>query len=108
VLKSLCRRNDPELALHRTLHQLSRYQKTVDLVRAFENAVDARVTISLLRRIVGRVSVATEDLDHFIDDVIEGLTARDLVDRRFDRVLLDRLQLLRIVRTVPDKRVDHT
>ena len=53
-----------ELAGHRGLHDPAGDDQPVDLVGAFEDAVDARVAIGALCRVLLDVAVAGEDLHH--------------------------------------------
>src|SRR5262249_47994931 len=65
--------------------------QAIDLVRALEDAVDARVAIVALDRILGREAIAAERLQRLVRDEVHRLGAEHLQDRRLDRVLLDRL-----------------
>src|SRR5262249_43158128 len=87
-----------QLARSRAAQQLGADHDSIDLVRAFVDARDASVTISPLGWIVLRVTVATEDLNLFVDDVSERLALPDLDDRAFDCELLEHPKhLLRVV-----------
>ena len=70
-------------------------QQAVDLVGALEDAVDARVAVVPLGRVVADEAVAAVDLHVLVEDEVERLAARDLEDRRLDRELLERGQDLR-------------
>src|SRR5690606_39615264 len=71
-------------AFHRAFHQLAGNEHPVDLVRAFENAVDARIAIRFFGRIISGISVTAEDLYHFIDDMIERFAAGDRKSTRLN------------------------
>ena len=58
-----------QLAALGPLQQHAGGEQTVDLVGAFENAVDARVAIGALDGVVLMVAVAAVDLHAFVDDV---------------------------------------
>ena len=65
-------------------------QQAVDLVGAFEDAVDARVAVVALGRVVAHEAVAAVDLDVLVEHEVQHLAAGDLRDRRFDGVFLER------------------
>ena len=75
-------------------------QQPVDFVRAFEDAIDARVAILPLGRVVAHEAVAAVNLDVLVDGVVDHLAAGDLEDRRFDRELLERGEHGRAARRV--------
>ena len=85
---------------HHALHHRRGNQEAVDLVRALEDAVDAGVAVLALERVVGDEAVAAHHLQRFVDDEVERLGAEDLHDRLLDRVLLDRLDDLLVVRRI--------
>ena len=68
-----------------------RDDETVDLIRALEDPVDARVPVVALDGIVSGEPVAPQDLQRFVSHEVERLRAEDLQDRRLDRVFLDRV-----------------
>src|SRR5262249_30319020 len=80
-----------EAARADALEQRRRDDQAVDLVRALEDAVDARVAIVALDRILRREAIAAERLQRLVRDEVHRLGAEHLQDRRLDRVLLDRL-----------------
>ena len=77
-------------ALDRALGQHAGDQQAVDLVGAFEDAVDPRVAVLPLGRVVVHEAVAAVDLHVLVDDEVDHLAARDLEDRRLDGELLER------------------
>ena len=80
-----------QLAGHRALHQPAGDDQAVDLVGAFEDAVDARIAVGALGRILLDVAVAGEDLHDVVHHHVEHLGAPDLQDGALDGVLLDAL-----------------
>src|SRR5205085_11724392 len=85
-----------------------RYQHAVDLVRALKDAIDTRITIRALSRIVGRIAIAAVNLHHLIGDEITGFRQSDFDDRTLGGVLLDAAQLrLRVLRAA-DCVLDET
>ena len=73
-----------QLPFERTPDQHARNQQPVDLVRAFEDAVDARVAIMPLGGVIPDVAIAAVDLDVLVEDVVERLAPGDLRNRRLD------------------------
>ena len=80
-----------KLSAHGALQQPAGDDQPVDFVGAFEDAVDARVAIGALGRILLDEAVAAVDLHGLVDHVVDHLRAPDLDDGALDRVLLDRL-----------------
>ncbi len=80
-----------ELAGHRPLHEKAGDDEAVDLVGAFEDAVDARVAVGSLRRILFHVTVTGINLHHVVDDRIEHLRSPNLKDGALHRIFLDSL-----------------
>ena len=70
----------------------TRDQHPVDLVRALENPVDARIAVHLLDPILLDEAVAAVDLHGLIHHEVQHFRAEDLVDGALDRVLRDRLR----------------
>ena len=85
-------RNQRELAARGALQQHAGDQQAVDFVGAFEDAVDARIAVGALDRVVLMVAVAAVDLDAFVDDVVEHFGGVDLDDGALDGELLDGLE----------------
>src|SRR5262247_576878 len=79
-----------QLTFHRALEQHSGDQQPVDLVRAFEDAVDAVVAVDRLDRVAAGEAVAAVNLHGLVGAVGQDLAAGDFQDRAFDRVLFDR------------------
>ena len=104
VHQFLDRRHQRQLPGHRALQQESGDDQPVDLVGAFEDAIDAGVAIRALRRILLDKSVARVNLHGLVDDVVDHLRAPDFNDRALDGVLLDRLQ--RLLRGIGGRFVD--
>src|SRR5215510_5655448 len=90
LLKFLRGGQQGQLAFHRALEQHSGDEQPVDLVRAFEDAVDAVVAVDGLDRIAAGEAVAAVNLHGLVGAVGQDLAARDFQDRAFDRVLFDR------------------
>ncbi len=86
------RRDQPDVALGGAARQQAGDQQPVDLVGAFEDAVDAGVAVAAFGRVVADEAVAAVDLHVLVDHVVGGLAAGDLGDRRLDGVLLERRQ----------------
>ena len=57
-----------QLALHRALEQRAGDEQAVDLVGALEDAVDARVAVGALDRVLLDEAVAAEDLHRLVDE----------------------------------------
>src|SRR5215813_23715 len=89
LLKFLRGGQQRQLALHRALEQHPRNQQPVDLVRAFEDTVDAVVAIYGFDRIAAGEPVAAVNLHRFVGAVSQDFAARDFQDRAFDRVFFD-------------------
>ena len=78
-----------KLSAHGALQQPAGDDEAVDFVGAFEDAVDARVAIGALGRILFDEAVAAVDLHRLIDHAVEHLRAPDFDDGALDGVLLD-------------------
>ncbi len=79
-----------QLPALRPLEKHAGRQETVDLIGAFEDAINARIAVSALHRIVLMEAVAPVDLHAFIRYIVEHLGREHLNVRTFGRVLLDR------------------
>ena len=90
VHQLLDRRHQRQLPAHRPLQQESRDNQPVDLVRALENTVDARVAIRPFRRILFHKAIPGKNLQRLVDHVIDHLRAPHFQNRALDRILLDR------------------
>src|SRR5215475_7531902 len=90
LLKFLRGGQQGQLAFHRALEQHSGDQQPVDLVSAFEDAVDAVVAVDGLDRIAAGEAVAAVNLHGLVGAIGQDLAAGDFQDRAFDRVLFDR------------------
>src|SRR5262249_11222253 len=85
----------------------------VDLVRPFKNAVDARIAIGALRRVLLDEAVTAVDLHDLVDHLIDHLRAPDLQDGALDGVVLDAFAHLRrrvgsVLIDLAQRDVDHT
>ena len=76
----------------RTLQQHAGRQEAIDFVRAFKDAIDARVAIGALHRVVLVVAVAAVNLHALIDHVVEHLGSEDLDEAALGCELLGGLQ----------------
>ena len=94
VSSSSCSRarrgDDRQRALGRPFGQHAGDQQPVDLVGAFEDAVDPGVAVLALGGIVVHEAVAAVDLHVLVDDDVNHLAARDLEDGRLDGELFER------------------
>src|SRR5262245_12446572 len=90
LLKFLRGGQQGQLAFHRALEQHSGDQQPVDLVRAFEDAVDAVVAVDGLDRVTAGEAVAAVNLHCLVGAIGQDLAAGDFQDRAFDRVLFNR------------------
>src|SRR5262245_13108916 len=90
LLKFLRGGQQGQLAFHRALEQHSGDQQPVDLIRAFEDAVDAVVAVDGLDRIAAGEAVAAVNLHGLVGAIGQDLAAGDFQDRAFDRVLFNR------------------
>ena len=77
--------DERQLALERAAYQHAGNQQAVDLVGALEDAVDARVAVVALGRVVADEAVAAVNLHVLVEHEVERLAARHLGDRRLDR-----------------------
>ncbi len=78
-----------QLPGHTALQQKSGDDQAIDFVGAFEDSVDAGVAVGALGGIFFHKSVATVDLDSFVDDEVDHLGAPDFDDGAFDGILFD-------------------
>ena len=85
----LDRREQRKLSAHRALHHPAGDDQPVDLVRSFKDAVDARIAIGALRRILLNVAVAAHRRNQFIGHQREHLRSVDLQNGTLDGVFLD-------------------
>ncbi len=81
-------RDKREVPFHGALHEQPGDQQPIDLVRPFEDSIDARVAIMALGGVVADVTVAAVNLHVLIEHVLERLAAGHLRDRRLDGELL--------------------
>ena len=82
--------NQRKIAFERAPDQHAGNQQAVDLVCALENAIDARVPVVPLGRVVLHEPVAAVYLNVLVEHELQRLASCDFRDRRFDRELFHR------------------